>query len=123
MRNDQIRTQIGEALGAHGVWKMKLKTAIATGRAPADPAEIARDDRCQFGQWIRTLKADPAQRANPDLAQVDRLHAEFHRCAGRVADLAARGDPAGAAAALDSAFASASTALGAALTAWKGKLA
>jgi hypothetical protein len=123
MLKDDIRTQITEALGAHGVWKMKLKTAITVGKTTDAPADIARDDRCQFGKWIKTLKQDPAFRADRDLAQVERLHAEFHRSAGQVADLVARGDKAAAISALNSTFATSSSALSAAMGAWKGKLA
>src|SRR4030067_3690693 len=44
--------EITKAIGAHGVWKMRLRTAIDSGKADANAADVAKDSVCAFGQWL-----------------------------------------------------------------------
>ena len=37
--------EITKAIGAHGVWKMRLRSAIDSGKADADPVEVGKDNR------------------------------------------------------------------------------
>lgn len=55
-----IQDEIAKAIGAHGVWKMRRRTAIDTGKADAQAADVAKDNVCPFGQWLYgpTLPAD-----------------------------------------------------------------
>ncbi len=36
--------EINKAIGAHGVWKMRLRTAIDIGKGDAHPADVAKDN-------------------------------------------------------------------------------
>lgn len=77
------RTEIAEAIGAHGAWKTRLKAAALAGAANLDPATVADGHRCRFGLWIDGhIKAHPNDR---DARRISDLHQQFHRCAGGVA--------------------------------------
>jgi hypothetical protein len=45
-----ILEQIDKAVGAHGLWKAKLRQSIA-GTLLLNPAEVVVDNRCEFGKW------------------------------------------------------------------------
>jgi hypothetical protein len=74
--------QINDAIGAHSVWKMKLHTAIAVGKADANLHDVAKDDACTFGQWLYSPALSPAVRASSDYLAVRALHADFHKFVG-----------------------------------------
>jgi methyl-accepting chemotaxis protein len=80
--------------------------------------EVRRDDLCAFGQW---LMGDAALREAPLYADVLALHARFHLEAARVLHIALEGRAQEAAAAMEpgSDFDEASSALVAALAAWR----
>ena len=48
----QAISEINNAIGAHGVWKLKLRTAIATGASDIEPKTVRCDDKCALGQWL-----------------------------------------------------------------------
>ena len=114
-KTDQIR----QAIGAHGAWKLKLRTAANTGRADFSPDDIARDDQCAFGQWLRQI--EPQAASDPHYAAIRERHRRFHQAAGQVAVLIKDGQKDAALAALGdgSAFTMESTQLTNALTDWK----
>lgn len=91
------KLDFARVIKAHQDWKKRLR--LATNRpaeaARLDPSAIARDDQCALGEWIHgagqlccgsTSEYDPLKKK----------HAEFHRCAGEVADFARKGDVAAA---------------------------
>jgi hypothetical protein len=81
--NTDIRTQITEAIGAHGAWKTRLKAAALAGSTTIDPARAADGHGCRFGQWLDGyLRAHPNDR---NARRIGDLHQQFHRCAGNVA--------------------------------------
>ena len=84
--------EIAKAIGAHGVWKMRLKTAIDTGKADAQAADVAKDNACAFGQWLYGTSIPPAMRASLDYQSVRKLHADFHKCASQVIECVGGGD-------------------------------
>lgn len=86
--------EITKAIGAHGVWKMRLRTAIESGKADANAADVAKDNVCPFGQWLYGPSLSPAVRASLDYATVRRLHADFHKCASKVIECVVVGDKA-----------------------------
>ena len=47
-----LQDEITKAVGAHVVWQMRLRTAIETGKAVANAADVATDNACAFGQWL-----------------------------------------------------------------------
>jgi hypothetical protein len=79
-----IRTEITEAIGAHGAWKTRLKAAALAGATAIDPRQVADCHACRFGQWLDAhLSANPEDRA---ARRIFDLHQRFHRAAGEVAE-------------------------------------
>ena len=118
--NDQLlEHELRQAIGAHGAWKLKLSTAIATGRSTVTPEELSRDDCCAFGKWLAGSDLDAATRAGKPYQVVSRLHSEFHRAAGDVLAKALDGDEVGAQTLMDGAYKEKSAKLSAALSKWR----
>ena len=113
--------EIDKAIGAHGMWKTRLKTAISSGKIDMPVATIRADDQCDFGKWLNGPAIGPALKGSPGFAEVRKLHAEFHQQAARVAVLASEGKKAEAeqAVALTGPFSGASARLTAAMRNWK----
>lgn len=114
--------QIDAAIGAHGAWKLRLRTAIATGQCEVTPHTAGCDDRCAFGRWLHGPEIDQQTRAGMPYQVIRRLHAEFHTCAGEVLGEALGGQLAAAEARLNGPFAERSDKLVRALMKWKGEL-
>jgi chemoreceptor zinc-binding protein len=114
-----VEEQITLAISAHAKWKQRLVTAIKDGHADITVAVAGVDNRCPFGEW---LYRDEAQlRGAPQYAEVRRIHADFHRCAAHVLELALEGRATDATVAMGpgSEFAKTSTALTLAMSNWK----
>lgn len=88
------KEEITKAIGAHGMWKSRLRSAIDSGKSEWQPDSVAKDNLCDFGKWIHSLKATPAEA--PRAAKVKDLHAKFHVEASRVLKLAQTGQKAAA---------------------------
>ena len=89
-----LQDEITKAVGAHGVWQMRLRTAIETGKADANAADVATDNACAFGQWLYGSAIPAAARTSSDYATVRKLHADFHQCAAKVIECVCHGDKA-----------------------------
>ena len=87
---ETARAEINAAIGAHGTWKMHLQAATLTGELTTSAAQLARDDVCQFGKWLRTLPPEMAR--SQEAQNAVHLHRQFHDEAGRVARLIEAGD-------------------------------
>lgn len=90
-----IAFEIGKAIGAHGLWKSRLRIAAETRAAELDPAAIGREDGCDFGRFLAAPALQPLFAAPPHAAhhrRVRELHARFHRCACAVAEAARAGN-------------------------------
>ena len=114
---------IDKAIGAHGAWKQKL-TAAAEGNGGALKVETVRvDDACAFGKWFYSQEG--SFRASEMGKKVRSLHADFHRTAADVLELALAGRKAEAHAALarGSKFALLSSRLTTLMMEWKTSLA
>lgn len=122
MQNDKMISEITSAIGAHGAWKLKLRTAISHGASDVTPEVVAKDDQCAFGKWLHGASLSPDVRAGKPYEVVRRLHTEFHRCAGHVLNKAVSGQGRDAQALLEGEFAERSQILVTALTKWKGEL-
>lgn len=111
--------QITAAIGAHGQWKSRLKTAVAQGSSDVTAAAASRDNACAFGTWLYN-DASAEVKASPHYATCRSLHAAFHKEAGSVLELALAGKKTEAEAklAMDSDFAHASAALTRAMSLW-----
>ena len=111
--------QINDAIGAHSVWKMKLRTAIAVGKADVNAHDVAKDDACTFGQWLYSSALSPAVLASSDYQIVRALHADFHKFAGKVLEYVRHGDKAQATALMEGEYERVSNDLMAAMRKWK----
>jgi hypothetical protein len=122
MTSERTIAEINNAIGAHGAWKLRLTTAIATGRFESDAASVACDDKCAFGQWIHGTTIDERTRTGMPYHVVKRLHAEFHQCAAHVVAHAVSGRPTQARELLNGDYTQRSDKLMRALSKWKGEL-
>lgn len=114
--------EITAGIGAHGAWKMRLKTAITTRSSDMSPAEVRCDDRCALGKWLHGRTIDPQTRLGMPYKVNKRVHAEFHECAARVLELALNGDARQASELLEGEFKEKSEKVVRALNKWKGEL-
>lgn len=120
MSSDMVKN-ITDAIGAHGAWKLRLRTAINTGRSDAKPSEVRCDDRCELGQWLHGPAMDAQTRSGLPFQVTKRLHAEFHSTAADVLTFALDGRKDEASSLLEGDFTARSEKLVRALTKWKGE--
>jgi methyl-accepting chemotaxis protein len=115
--------EINKAVGAHGIWKSRLKSAIDTGQSDVTPDIAAADNKCAFGKWLYGL---PQGMQNSARCQsVKQLHACFHREAASILELALSGEKEQAMESLGdgSSFSDTSTQLTEAMIEWKNEIA
>jgi len=89
----QFKDQIKSAIGAHGLWKTRINTAIETGTSEWDPGTVQSPHNCDFGKWLDTF---PVADRVGQYKKVADLHADFHKEAAGVLKMALSGDKAGA---------------------------
>ena len=80
---------ISKGIGAHGMWKQRLVTAINTGESEWTPAIVCQDNQCDFGKWLYSCSAQ--EKSSPHFNKVKGLHANFHVSAAKVLELALSG--------------------------------
>ena len=116
-----IQDEITTAIGAHGLWKSRLKDAILTGRSDVTPAAVRVDNQCKFGQWLYGTTVSASTKASPAYQECRDLHAKFHAAAAHVLELALAGQRDQAEAALRDGtdFSKASQKLTSAMIRWK----
>lgn len=116
-----FKDEIAAAVGAHGMWKSKLKDAIQTGKSDAVPAIVRMDDKCKFGQWLHGAAIPASAKSAPGYRECVDLHAKFHVAAAKVLEFALAGKKAEAQAAIamGSEFASLSAKLTDAMMRWQ----
>lgn len=86
-----IKEEIDNAIAAHGQWKHKLRKAIDTGESESTPERVKQDNNCAFGKWLH-VRIDASAKASAHYPKAVSLHAEFHKIAGHVLDLALKGE-------------------------------
>jgi len=113
---------IDKAVMAHKEWKDKLENAINAGRSDLNPLVVKTDNACEFGKWLYSLSA--ADKANVTFNTIKELHAEFHKIAGDILQLAVNGQKEDAIKKLSfgGTYGIASSKLTTALYEWKKKL-
>ena len=111
--------EIDKAIAAHGMWKVRLKSAISTGTSEMPVATIRTDNQCAFGQWLYGQTLSASDKATPNYKTVKDLHAEFHKVAAKVAEFALSGKKDEAENVLSHEFAATSVKLTAAMMEWK----
>lgn len=114
---------IAKAIGAHGIWKSRLKTAIEKRELETPIETIRMDGECELGKWLQSPTLTSVEKASNTFRTVKQLHIDFHRTAARVAELAMAGKSAeaGKMMALGGEFTELSAKLTTALREWKKK--
>ncbi len=113
------KDEIKKAIGAHGLWKTKLRTAVDAGKHEYKVDVVRQDDQCEFGKWLATLQPSAAEA--PHMQKAKDLHAQFHREAANVLKLVETGqkDAAGKALGQGSTFEKVTTQLTLTLMNWQ----
>jgi methyl-accepting chemotaxis protein len=75
---------LDEAVGKHIEWKVKLRSSIVK-KELVDAATIRRDNCCVLGKWLHG-EGKNLHGNKSSFGPLVTRHAEFHRCAGNVAD-------------------------------------
>ncbi len=78
-----------KAVQSHAQWKIRLQSAISTGKSDFDPATVRQDNQCDFGKWLYEV---PARERDDNWKTAVDLHAKFHREAGSILATALSGD-------------------------------
>jgi methyl-accepting chemotaxis protein len=114
---DQIQT----AIGAHGLWKTRLRIAIESGVSDFSVAVVRQDDQCAFGKWLRGDGLDAQIKRCPEYVRCVDLHRRFHLVTAGVLSQALEGRPTDAMKAMEigSEFAQVSAALTLHLMEWR----
>ncbi len=121
MNKDDLVNEINNAIGAHGSWKIKLRTAVNNGKSDQTPEDVKCDDKCVFGKWLSGDTIDSETRSGAPYQVIKRLHAEFHISASEVLRKAITGDKMGAVEILEGDFTACSEKLVRGLRKWKGE--
>lgn len=111
--------EINKAVGAHGMWKIRLREAIDTGKSTFTVANVKVDNLCEFGKWLYSLPS--AQQTEAHWKTVQTMHAEFHKVASSILAAALSGQKEQAENGLKAGgdFARTSAKLTAAMVAWR----
>ncbi len=83
------KDQIASAIAAHQEWKARLIHAIQQGSSDYQPTIVEKDDQCALGHWL--CDCDPELLQSIHYQTVRQLHADFHREAARILELALNG--------------------------------
>ena len=115
-------SEINKAIGAHGMYKFKLGRAISRGASELTPDEVRCDDKCEFGKWLHSSSISDRMRTGMPYQVVSRLHADFHKCAGRILEYAVSSRALEASRLMEGEFSERSHILVVALNKWKREL-
>jgi methyl-accepting chemotaxis protein len=71
-----------EAITAHSAWKTKLSAYLAKPDHSLKVTDVAADDKCKLGQWI---KGEGHKHSSlPEFSKLVTEHTRFHKAAGEV---------------------------------------
>ncbi|MDH5649580.1 MAG: CZB domain-containing protein [Gammaproteobacteria bacterium] len=82
------KEQITAAIGVHGMWKTRIRSATQTGMSEWRPDFVTSSHNCDFGKWLDSF---PEAARHADYAKVFALHSDFHKEAARVLGMALSG--------------------------------
>ena len=83
--------ELDKAIAAHGMWRTRLKMAIDTGALDTPVATIRVDNQCALGKWLYGTTLNAQDKLSENFKTVQSLHADFHKSAAGVAELALSG--------------------------------
>lgn len=84
-----LKESIDAGLTVHGKWKKNLQSAVAEGKSEFKVDVVAKDNECQFGKWLYSLSEK--EKESKEWENAVALHAEFHKIASGILDLALKG--------------------------------
>lgn len=73
-----------QAVAKHADWKFKLRSAI-TNKETMDVATVSADNCCELGKWLHG-EAKAAHGTLKAYSECVKVHAQFHKEAGKVAE-------------------------------------
>ena len=113
---------LDQAIYLHAEWNQNFRKAVS-GHQDLDAGRVGAADSCPLGLWLHGEGRQACRHPEVHATLVEK-HAEFHREAGRVAELVHRGDFASAEAQLKygSPYSLASQAMAVAIMALKSEL-
>ena len=88
-RKDSIRT-LEAAIRSHSEWKHKLNQAIHNQQTDLPVERLADYHVCDFGMWLEHQNATSL----PAYHRIHQMHAQFHKQAAEIFELAKKGDTA-----------------------------
>lgn len=88
------KQEISNSISEHAIWKLNLNSMIHTGKLDIPIEKIGDDKACAFGKWFSEPAAAAELKSSEHYKKVKKLHAEFHKIAAKVADLASKGEKA-----------------------------
>ncbi|OGH00159.1 MAG: hypothetical protein A2600_13640 [Candidatus Lambdaproteobacteria bacterium RIFOXYD1_FULL_56_27] len=83
-----LKQEIANAVGAHGLWKARILEAIDKGTSDWTPEQVYPNNNCAFGKWLEGFV--PLEKED-HYKKVYALHTDFHKEASRVLGLALAG--------------------------------
>lgn len=120
------RRSIERSLNTHLIWKIRFEFAIGQSFDIEIPSSIlSAHNLCPFGKWLdgQTPPADAADEVvDGDFEIVSKLHAEFHKIAGKIKELIDADETSKARDLLLGEFEETSNALISAMRVWADKL-
>jgi hypothetical protein len=72
------KEEIERAIGDHALWKARFKSVLETKVPMTSIDSAAKDDRCDFGDWLHGAALSSEEKSSLRFLNVDRLHSEFH---------------------------------------------
>ncbi len=82
--------KIDNAISAHTNWFIRLRVAINEGTSQFSPENVRPDNNCDFGKWLYG-DFPPQVKGTPLYSEIKTLHAEFHKEAAHILELALKG--------------------------------
>ena len=79
--------KIDAAIRAHAAWLTRLNTAVDKGGSEFKPDTVKVDNQCDFGKWLYGEGAATLRQAGA-FDEIRDLHAQFHKRAGQILELA-----------------------------------
>jgi len=76
---------LDEAITKHAEWKVKFRSAMGK-KEQLDAGAIRMDNRCDLGKWLHG-DGKASHGSNADFSALVTKHAEFHKAAGKVAEV------------------------------------
>jgi hypothetical protein len=112
---------LDKAIEGHEIWKIRLKSAIDSGKIEIPIEIMCTDNQCEFGKWLYGKGISSKDKSSAHYKSVKLLHSAFHRAAAQVANLALSGkrDEAEKMIAHDGEYTKISSKLIQAMTEWK----